>query len=135
MSLLNLPVPTDIPSLIAAMEVLHSPRGPYVTYCTPTNEVFIIFRPEPEDLTEANFLAPVFSSEKSAVRAFWNEFIKYSASRSGHKLYWRTKPTVAVTYISTTNVATYTIYARLLLSNQKIVSREFENECLGLKVA
>lgn len=132
MNLLSLPVPRTIPSLITAMESLHTPRGPYVSATSPTGETFLTFRPEPVNEDTLLPAQPMthFPSEESAIRAFWNEFIKYSSAHHGAKLYWRIKP--AFYHDIRYGRDTFYIRARLILSDKRVISREVEQKCLGI---
>lgn len=144
MSLLSLPVPHSLPALILAMETMHAPRGPYVKSFAPTGEEFFVFKPslqpnsDPPSVTDSYFTSP-----EAAIRAFWNEFIRYSASHPGAKLYWRTKPMVDVTrtmkdrdgFGKPISIDIYIAYSRFLLSNKPIRSKQYEEECLGIRRA
>lgn len=138
MSLLNMPVPRTVAGLITAMELIHIPRGPYVTSFAPTNEPFITLPPSATstDTRPDGF----FFTPEAAIRAFWNEFIRYSSGKSGCKLYWRQKPELNAHVIQWVDAANFSVSrdiflvsARLVLSNKNPTSREIEEECLGLR--
>lgn len=140
MSLLTLPVPKSLGELVFAMEQLHTPRGPYVNGHAPTGEPFTTFRPTPQP---AEGLMPIvnsyFLTKEAAIRAFWFEFIKYSATNPVTKLYWRAKPLFETRHLQDRDDLGHAIdkeimivRSRFLLSNKPIKSREYEEECLGI---
>lgn len=140
MSLLSLPTPKTLDALIFAMEQLHSPRGPYVNSHAPTGELFLEFRPNvqttegPATLVDSYYLTP-----EAAIRAFWNEFVRYSATHPATKVYWRQKPHFQKRSLQDRDPLgklieqeVMIVRSRFLLSNKPIKSKEYEEECLGI---
>lgn len=137
MSLLNLPVPKDVRTLIFAMESLHVPKGPYVTPRGPTGEEFITFRPGP--VPEGQAKDVLFLTPEAAIRAFWLEFIKYSHDHKGEHIYWRCKPEIDASLFKWNDGGkfqshdVFQVRSRFYCSHKQVLSRDAEQECLGLK--
>lgn len=140
MSLFSLPVPTDLSSLIAAMERLHRPKGPYVAHLAPTNEPFLSFSTAGV-YDEGEPVCIICLSPESAIQTYWFNFLKVSIAHPGSRLYWRSKPSLksieappamvesTVSFLAGSRL--HLVHSRFVLSSKPIVSKQFEEECLG----